>query len=153
VGTVSARRFLTDASAGEAEALWYALARRPTFIDGFARLDVGDDAWPQAGSRIVWSSPPSGRGRVVERVTALEPGRSQSAAVEDGEMWATQTVRFEPRAAGCEIVLELSYRLKREGLPGALADVIYFRRRLRASVARTLSRFAIELAAERELHS
>jgi uncharacterized membrane protein len=153
MGPVSARRLLADASVGEAEGLWYELERRPTFIDGFVRVDVSDGAWPQAGSRIVWGSPPSGRGRVVERVTAHEPGRSQTASVEDGEMWATQTVRFDTLAEGCEIVLELDYRLKREGVPGVLADLIYFRRRLRASIERTLTRFAIELAAERELAS
>jgi hypothetical protein len=153
MSTVSARRLLADASVAEAEALWYALERRPTFIDGFARLDVAEGGWPQPAGRIVWSSPPSGRGRVVERVTAHEPGASQAASVEDGGMWATQTVRFAARGEACEITLELDYRLKREGVAGVLADVIYFRRRLRASIERTLTRFAIELAAERELHS
>jgi len=68
MGTVSARATLAGAGIDEAAALWFALERRPTFIDGFA-------------------------------------------------------------------------------------DVILIRRRQRASLRRTLARFAIELAAEQELHS
>lgn len=151
--TISARRILRGASVGEAEALWYALARRPAFVDGFASLDVVEGEWPQAGSRIAWTTPPGGRARVVERVTAYAPGSAQVAAVEDAELRGTQTVRFTPAGDGCEISVELSYRVKREGAAGALADLIHLRRGLRASFERTLARLAIELAAERELHS
>jgi hypothetical protein len=49
------------------------------------------------------------------------------------------------------VSLELRYRLKRR-YPGVeIVDVLFIRRALRASLARTLRRFAIELAAEREL--
>ncbi|MGH2840603.1 MAG: SRPBCC family protein [Solirubrobacteraceae bacterium] len=153
MATVSARRTLAGASITEAEALWYALERRPTFVDGFARPDLLHGDWPQVGSRVVWSSPAGGRGRVVENVTDYEPGASQAVAVEDGDLRGTQTVRFERHGADCVIALELSYRVKREGIAGALADAVYLRRRQRASLERTLARFAIELAAERELHS
>lgn len=153
MATISARRTLAGARVGEAQALWYALERRPTFVDGFARLhSIGGD-WPGAGSRIVWSSPAGGRGRVVEKVTAYEPGVLQAAAVEDADVRGTQVVRFHVHGEDSQIELRLDYRVKRDGLAGALADVIYLRRRLRTSLERTLTRFAIELAAERELHS
>jgi uncharacterized membrane protein len=151
--TVSARCTLAGARVAEAEALWYALERRPAFVDGFTTVDVLEGDWPNAASRLVWSSPPGGRGRVVERVAAHEPGASQSAAVEDAELRGTQTVRFGAPGESCHVTLELDYALKRDGVAGALADLIYVRRKLRASLQRTLARFAIELAAERELHS
>jgi Polyketide cyclase / dehydrase and lipid transport len=153
MATVSATRALAGARAAEAHALWFALDRRPAFVDGFARLDVVEGDWPQAGSRIVWSSPVGGRGRVVEHVTGYEPAAAHTAVVEDGELTGTQTVRMHPIGDGCQITLELTYRLKREDVAGVLADLIFIRRRLRESLRRTLARFAIELAAERELHS
>jgi hypothetical protein len=153
MATVAARRALTGACAAEAQALWFALERRAAFVDGFVALDVVEGDWPDAGSRIVWTSTAGGRDRVVERVTGYDPSVSQTAVVEDSQLTATQIVRFETTGEDCQIVLELSYRLKRGDIGGALADVIFIRRRLRESLQRTLARFAIELAAERELHS
>jgi hypothetical protein len=147
------RRVLRGASVAEAEALWHDLGRRASFVDGFSRPDRAEGDWPHVGSRIVWGAPGTGRERVVEQVVAYEPGELQVAAVEDAETAGTQTVRFAPRDGGCEIVVEFQYRCKREGLAGALADLVLFRRRLRLSLERTLARYAIELAADRELRS
>ena len=67
----------------ETERLWYDPARWPSWVDGFAhvvRLD--EELWPRAGAALVWDSPPGGRGRVLETVTALRaahgPARSRS---------------------------------------------------------------------------
>ncbi len=153
MSTVSARRTLAGTSVGEAETLWHALERRATFIDGLARFDLLHGEWPQVGSRILWSTQAGGRGRVAEHVTAYEPGVLQATSLEDGEVRGTQTVRFHVHGDDCLIELALDYRVKRDGIAGALADLVYLRRRRRASLERTLVRFAIELAAERELHS
>jgi uncharacterized membrane protein len=153
MAAVGGRRVLAGASVADAEALWYDLGRRPSFIDGLARIERADGDWPAAGGRVVWSSPPGGRNRVVERVVSYEQGVTQRATVEDADIRANQTVRFAQRPEGCEIALELDYRPKREGPAGALTDAIFIRRRLRASLQRTLARFEIELAFERELRS
>ena len=153
MGTVSARATLAGAGIDEAAALWFALERRPTFIDGFGHLDRSEGAWPCAGSRIVWISRKAASARVAENVIAYEPRRSQAVAIEDAELSGTQIVRLDPRGADCQIELELRYRLKRQDIASGLADVILIRRRQRASLRRTLARFAIELAAEQELHS
>jgi hypothetical protein len=49
------------------------------------------------------------------------------------------------------IALELRYRLKRTDVFAPVVDAVFVRRALRDSLERTLRRFAIELAAEREL--
>ena len=135
-----------DARLADAEALWYDLARWPTFIEGFGRVVSVDEDWPRAGT-LTWDSRPEGRGRVLERVTGYAPGDGQVADVEDDKMAGTQRVSF--RADGDEVVvgLELDYELKRR-FPGfQLVDVLFIRRSLRDSLARILRRYAIELTA------
>jgi hypothetical protein len=134
-----------------AEALWYDTRRWPSFVDGFGHLARVDEGWPREGS-VVWDSKPGGRGRVLERVVRYAAGDGQDVEVEDERLTGTQAVRFA--AAGEQRVvvsLELRYQLKRR-YPGIeVVDVLFIRRALRDSLARTLRRFAIELAAEREL--
>ena len=93
-------------------------------------------------------------------VTAVGPtqghrytaGDGQDAEVEDERITGTQSVRFAPYPeGGVGVALELRYQLKRAFPGSALVDAIFIRRAMRDSLARTLRRFAIELAAEREL--
>jgi uncharacterized membrane protein len=149
--TIATRRALAGASVADAEALWSDLRRWPGFVDGFASVGRLEGEWPRPDARLVWDSRPGGRGRVVEQVVAHEPGASQRVRVEDAQLRATQTVAFEAREGGCEMTLELAYELKRPGFGGVLADVFFIRHALRESLRRTLERFAIELAADREL--
>jgi hypothetical protein len=134
-----------------AEALWYDSSRWATFIDGFGHLVALDPGWPREGS-ATWDSTPGGRGRVLERVARYTAGDGQDLEVEDEKLTGTQSVRFavagEDRVA---IELELEYRLKRMFFGAQLVDWLFIRRALRDSLHRTLRRFAIELAAEREL--
>jgi hypothetical protein len=51
------------------------------------------------------------------------------------------------------MTLELAYELKRPGFGGILTDLFFVRHALRESLRRTLDRFAIELASDRELAS
>ena len=134
-----------------AEALWYDSRRWATFVDGFGHLAKLDEGWPREGS-VVWDSHPGGRGRVVERVARYAAGDGQDLEVEDEKLTGTQSVRFA--AAGedrVRVSLELRYRLKRSYPFVEVVDALFIRRALRDSLARTLRRFAIELAAEREL--
>jgi hypothetical protein len=151
--TVRVRRRLEGSRIADAEALWYDPARWSAFVDGFGHVDRIEGGWPERGSRVVWDSRPGGRGRVVERVAAYEPRVRQAVEVEDPDLRGTQTVGFEARDAGCEITLQLAYELKAPGFGGPVADVLFVRRALRESMTRTLSRFARELTAERELAS
>ncbi len=151
MGVIAARRVLPGASTAEAEALWLDLRRWPGFVDGFAAVGRLEGDWPQAGTRLVWDSRPGGRGRVVERVMAHEPGSRHVVAVEDGKLDGTQTASFAELGRGCEMTLELDYELKRPGFGGVLTDLFFVRHALRDSLRRTLERFAIELQADRDL--
>ena len=136
----------------DAEALWYDTGRWSSFVDGFGRLGKVDEGWPREGASVIWDSRPGGRGRVLERVARYAAGDGQDVEVEDERVTGTQSIRFaangDDRVA---VSLELRYRLKRT-FPGiAIVDLIFIRRAMRDSLARTLRRFAIELAAEREL--
>ena len=134
----------------DAEALWYDTTRWATFVDGFARVVSMDEDWPRSGV-ITWESRPGGRGRVLERVTGYAAGDGQVAEVEDDKLSGRQRVRFRANDDGVAVGLELAYELKRRPPGWQVVDVLFIRRAVRDSLARTLRRFAIELAAEREL--
>ena len=133
---------LVPGGVADAEALWYDRHRWPSWVDGFGHLAKLEGDWPRPGARLLWESRPGGRGLVSERVTAYEPGRGQTLAVEDEKLQATQTVFFEPAGDGVRVTLGLDYRLKRGFTP--LLVRVFTRRALRASLRRTLTRFARE---------
>jgi hypothetical protein len=129
-----------------AEALWYDTDRWPAFVDGCARVVAVEGQWPEPGAEVRWESTPAGRGDVVERVVAYEPGAGQELQVEDARLAGTQRIGFSPlEDGGSAVTLELAYRLKGAGLTGALVDVLFVRRAITDSLHRTLVRFAGEL--------
>jgi hypothetical protein len=134
----------------DAEALWYDTARWPTFIDGFHHVTSADEGWPAEGV-LVWDSTPDGRGRVVETVERHEPRVGQTVHVEDAKLTGTQSIAFAAvEGERVRMTLELSYKLKDRPL-GPLTpvvDALFIRPRQREALARTLARFARELAAE-----
>jgi hypothetical protein len=137
--------------AAEAEALWYDPDRWPAWVDGFGHVVKLEGDWPGVGSRLVWDSPPRGRGRVVERVTAYRPREGQVLDVEDERLMGTQSVAFEPAGEAVRVTLSLEYGLKERNPLTPLIDPLFVRRALRASLRRTLTRFAHERRAEIEL--
>ena len=149
--TVVVRQSLPGASVDEAARLWFDLARWSSFVDGFGVLARNEGDWPHAGTRIVWDSLRNGRGRVVERVVEYEPQVTQLVRVEDPALTGTQRVRLHALDGGCEITLELAYELKRPGFGGVLINLFFVRRSLGDALRRTLRRFAVELAAERQM--
>jgi hypothetical protein len=132
----------------EAEELWYDPHRWAAWIDGFGHVAKLEGEWPQVGTRLVWESPPLGRGRVQERVTAYEPRTGQTLEVEDERLRGTQTVAFEPAGEEVRVALMLDYELKQRTLVTPLVDRLFVRRELGASLRRTLARFGHERRAE-----
>jgi Polyketide cyclase / dehydrase and lipid transport len=132
----------------EAEELWYDRHRWAAWIDGFGHIAKLEGDWPQVGARLLWDSPPRGRGRVQEIVVAYETRTGQSLEVEDERLRGTQTVAFEPAGDEVRVTLTLEYELKDSSPLLPLADALFIRRQLRASLQRTLTRFAHERRAE-----
>jgi uncharacterized membrane protein len=136
----------------EAFDLWADVRRWPTFIDGFARLERVDDGWPTPGSKVVWQSVPTGRGRVTEKVLVCERGVRLETQVVEERLVGAQTVEFQPLEDGAAAVgLALDYTLQRGGPLNALVDVIFIRRAQGDALARTLRRFATEAAEQAAL--
>jgi uncharacterized membrane protein len=150
VGSTSAE-LEVEAPISAAEALWYDLARWPGFVDGLHHVVKADADWPRAG-RVLWDSRPNGRGRVQERVVSYEVRSGQTVEVEDPRLSGTQSIAFEPAGEGrCRVTLTLDYRLKQGGPFAPVVDSLFVRRAVRDALRRTLSRFARELRADREL--
>jgi Polyketide cyclase / dehydrase and lipid transport len=136
--------------ASEAEELWYDTTRWPSFIDGLHHLARLEGDWPRAGARVLWDSPPGGRGRVQERVTSYVAREGQTLEVEDEKLRGTQSVSFTPVEGGVTVALELRYTLKEQRPGMGLVDLLFIRRPQRESLERTLRRFRTEVAAERD---
>jgi Polyketide cyclase / dehydrase and lipid transport len=137
--------------AAEAEALWYDRSRWASWVDGFGHVARLDDSWPDAGARLVWDSPPGGRGRVVEEVVSYVVRSGQTVHVEDERLEGTQRVTFEPAEDQVNITLTLEFNLKQPRFRPAAIERYFVGRALQDSLRRTLTRFAHELRAEREL--
>jgi hypothetical protein len=138
--------------ASAAEQLWYDPVRWPAWIDGFAHVVELADGWPAEG-RLVWTSTPEGRGRVVETVTAYEPRGGQTLAVEDSRLRGTQRVQFTPGPETVTVTLSLDYELKDRAPLTWLLDLLFVRRAVVASLRRTLARFARERRGDMELEA
>ena len=120
--------------------LWIDTTRWPTFVDGFKHVERQDATWPEEGSKLVWTSPPAGRGTVTERVVANEPGRRFATRIFEERLTGTQTAYFAPG----EVALELEYELQKGGPLRFLVDAVFIRRAQADALARTLGRFRRE---------
>jgi hypothetical protein len=133
----------------EAEELWYDPHRWAAWVDGFGHVAKLEGDWPAVGARLVWDSPPRGRGRVQERVTAYEARTGQTREVEDERLRGAQTVRFDSAGADeVQVTLSLEYELKARNPFTPLLDRLFIRRELTESLRRTLTRFGHERRAE-----
>jgi hypothetical protein len=133
----------------ETEELWYDPHRWAAWVDGFGHVIRMEGEWPETGARLVWDSPPRGRGRVQERVTAYEPRSGQSREIEDERLHGVQTVAFEVADAdNVRVTLTLDYELKQRNVFSPLLDRLFIRRELTDSLQRTLTRFGHERRAE-----
>jgi hypothetical protein len=139
------------AMTSDAEALWYDQSRWPAFIDGFAHVTKQEGQWPQAGTRLTWSSVPGGRGTVMEDVVHDEPRVGQELTVEDERMRGRQRIGFHPTSDGVRVTLEVDYEIKGDKPLKPLFDIFFVQRPMRESVNRTLTRFRRELLTDQEL--
>lgn len=129
------------ASVHEAETAWYDTDRWPRWVDQLARVVEVQGDWPRVGSGVVWESGPAGRGRVTERVVEHEPLQGLTVEVQDASITGSQRVTFEPVPGGVQVGLALDYRLGRRSPLSALVDLLFIRRLMAASLAKTLSGF------------
>jgi hypothetical protein len=137
-------------SVHEAETLWYDTSRWATWVDGFGHVVTVEGPWPDPGGKVIWESRPAGRGRVVERVVSREPLEGQALDVEDESIRGRQTVAFMPGENHVQVDLALEYEIKKRSVLTPAIDVLFIRRAMTSSLARTLARFGVELGAERE---
>jgi hypothetical protein len=105
--------------------------------------------YPDVGGGVTWESGPAGRGRVTERVVAYAPGDGQALEVADDSMTGHQTVAFVAVPAGVQVTLQLEYRLNRWSPLTPVVDLLFIRRQMTQSLARTLDRFGARLRSER----
>jgi hypothetical protein len=138
--------------ASAAEELWYDPIRWPAWIDGFGHVVELPEGWPAEG-RLIWTSTPDGRGRVLETVTEYEPRSGQTLAVEDNRLRGTQRVQFTPGPETVTVTLSLDYELKDRAPLTWLLDLLFVRRAVVASLRRTLARFARERRGDTELEA
>jgi hypothetical protein len=129
-----------------ARELWTNTDRWATFVDGFARVVELDPAWPEPGSKVVWESIPTGRGRVTERVVELSDEAFVTEVFED-QLAGTQSLFF---GVG-EVAMRLEYELQSGGPLRGLTDALFIRRALTDMLRRTLRRFSTEAAEEASL--
>ena len=123
--------------------LWIDLRRWPSFMEGFARLVSESGGWPAKGSKAVWESGPGGRGMVTEKVTQRS-ARSFAARVVEERLVGVQSFRAEPAESGSRVEVALDYELTSPSPLRGLTDMLFIRRALRDSLARTLRRYAVE---------
>jgi len=146
VRTITATAIVEGAGI-EAEQLWYDRSRWASWIDGFGHVVALSDDWPLTGSTLQWDSPPGGSGRNFEKVTRYEPRLGQTLEIENEKFTGVRRVIFEPGLEETRVTLELTVQPK-YALPPM--ERLLLRRRLAESVRRTVTRFSVELAAERQ---
>ncbi len=144
--TVTVTRRLA-VSISEAERCWYDTTRWMSWVDGLDRVIEVSGDWPGVGATVIWESGPAGRGRVTERVTAYQPRRGQTVAVDDPSIRGRQTISFVAGGDEIEVSLALEYELVRRSIVSPVVDRLFIRRAMLTSVASTLTRFVEGVAA------
>ena len=81
---------------------------------------------------------------------AQKPLEGQALEVTDSSIRGRQSVAFVPAAPGVEVTLTLEYELLRRSILTPVVDLLFIKRAMVASLAQTVSRFGVELAAVRE---
>jgi len=134
--------------AADAERLWYDPHRWASWVDGFGHILKLEGDWPEVGARLLWESPPGGRGRVQERVVAYESRTGQTVEVEDAQMSGRQQVSFTPQPDHVDVTLTLTYQIKDRTISTPVGDLLFMRRAWNDALRRTVTRFANERKAE-----
>jgi len=136
-------------SVHEAQSAWCDPGGWAQWVDQLARVVEVQGAWPDPGAVVVWESGPAGRGTVRERSAEFEPLRELTVEVDDASITGIQRVSFDPVPDGVQVTLSLDYQLKRRSPFSWLVDLLFIRRLMGASLARTLSQFRAAVEAPR----
>ena len=132
------------ATVHDAITAWCATDRWPNWVEGLDAIDGVTPEWPGPGAIVRWHSNPAGRGAVTERILAYEPLARIESEIEDDQTVARQVVTFTPIGDGTEVAVDLGYRITRRSPLTPLVDGLFVRPAMRASLQKTLSRFAAE---------
>jgi uncharacterized membrane protein len=116
----------------------------PAWVDGFGSVQ-GAEAYPEREGSLRWRSIAAGRGEVEERVLEHEPRRVHRIAFTDPSTTGELRTTFTIEGSGTRVGQELEYRLKRGGPFARVADRLFIRSQMRASVRRSLSRLKLEV--------
>ena len=135
---------LVAASLAEAWDYYFEPQGWPAWVDGFGTVEASN-GYPEAGGSLRWRSIPAGRGEVTEHVLEHEPRRLHRVAFRDPESAGELVTTFEIAGDGTLIAQELGYRLRGGGPLAWLTDRLFIRSQLRASLARSLGRFKLEV--------
>jgi hypothetical protein len=133
----------------EVHTAWYDTSRWARWVEGLDHVVDVDGDWPREGGSVTWMSGPAGRGTVTERVIAYRPLAGQTLEVRDTAIRGRQTVSFTSVGDVVEVQLTLAYHLVHGSIVSPLMDLLFIRRAMTSSLARTLNRFGAALAAAR----
>ena len=90
--------------------LWRDPRRWPAFVEGLRRIGEQGRDWPAEGSKVVWQSAASGRGRVTEKVVSCTPTRFATEVYEE-RLVGLQTFEALEDGEGARVELRLEYEL------------------------------------------
>ncbi len=144
--TVVSELVLVEASLAEAWDYYFDPRGWPAWVDGFDRV-LGSDGYPERGGSLRWTSIPAGRGEVTEHVLEHEPRRVHRVAFRDPASAGELRTTFAIEGEATRVVQELDYRLRRRGPLSWLADRLFIRSQVRASMRRSLDRLKLEVEA------
>ena len=135
---------LVAASLAEAWDYYFEPQGWPAWVDGFGQVEASN-GYPEAGGSLRWRSIQAGRGEVTEHVLEHEPRRLHRVAFRDPESAGELVTTFEIAGDGTLVTQELDYRLRRGGPLAWVTDRLFIRSQVRASLARSLGRFKLEV--------
>jgi hypothetical protein len=148
MGTVRAAHVFPG-SVEEVEAGWFDTSRWCAWVDGLDQVVSVEHDWPRVGAIVTWESGPNGRGTVTEQVTEYEQLTGQTLRVQDGAIRGRQQVVFRTVGDRVEVTLRLEYLHRHGSIITPLIDLLFIKREMARSLARTLNRFGAELASQR----
>jgi uncharacterized protein YndB with AHSA1/START domain len=119
----------------------------PSWVDGFSDV-ISSQGYPERGGTLRWRSIPAGRGEVTEEVLEHEPPRLHRIRFSDPESEGSTTASFEISGEGVDVTQAMSYRIRHPGIFGPFTDILFVRRQVAASLARSLERFKYEIESD-----
>jgi hypothetical protein len=145
MGTARAAQ-LFRGSVQDVESGWYDTSRWRAWVDGLDRVVSVEHDWPQVGAIVTWESGPDGRGTVTEEVIAYQQLAGQTLQVQDRAIRGRQSVAFRTVGDSVEVALSLVYSYRQGSFITPVIDLLFIKREMARSLARSLGRFEVELA-------